>query len=634
MTATLEALKPIIKTAFKLPEKLTVSQWADKHRILDAMTSSEPGQWRTDRTPYLRGIMDAYNDPRVEDITVVASTQVGKTESIYNIIAFIADQDPGPTLLVMPREPDAKSVSSKRIQPMFRLSQALSEHFTSDEDDVTKMEIELDRMILYFSGSNSPAALASRPIKNVFFDEVDKYPHFSGNEADPIKLGTERTRTYWDRKIFKYSTPTTKEGYIWREYEKSDQQQYYVPCPHCGKYQVLIFKDQLRWPDGEKDPEKIQSLKLAWYECIICKGRITDAMKQKMLLRGQWVPNRCKVGADGKIEGVIPRTSRRGFWINALYSPWLTFSDIAAEFLRSKDYPELLMNFINSWLAEIWQETRDQTRPDELRKLIVEYPEAVLQDGAIVLAGAVDVQKDYFIVTIRAFGYWPETWLVLATRAETWAEVEKIVFETSYCFKDDPKNEKGHALQVRLTCFDTGYNADEVYEVCRKWSDVARAVKGRDHLRGAPLSVSTIDKFPRTGQTIPGGLKLWHIDTSFFKDKITRLVKNSLANIESSKWHLYKNTPQDYITQFCGEHKVTIRDKKSGRYYEEWQPITRHTKNHFFDTEVYAMAAAEMLRVSSLIREDKKEKQQPAQEQESNRPAGPWVPRTNNWVRR
>ena len=217
------------RRAFRLPRKMTVSEWADKNRILDPKTSAEPGRWRTSRTPYLKGIMDAFADPEIQDITVMASTQVGKTEGMYNCIGYLIDQDPGPALLVMPRDTDADSVSENRVKPMLQGSTALKTHLTPRADDLKKKQFTLDRMILYYAGSNSPAALSQKPIRYLFFDETDKYPKFSGKEADPIKLATERTRTFWNRMIMKASTPTTRQGYIFREYERSDKRRFYVP---------------------------------------------------------------------------------------------------------------------------------------------------------------------------------------------------------------------------------------------------------------------------------------------------------------------------------------------------------------------------------------------------------------------
>jgi len=165
---------PEEKESWKRPEKITVSQWADKFRYLNAVTSAEPGRWKTSRTPYLKGIMDAFTDPFVEEITVMAASQVGKTEAMFNMLGFIIDQDPGPTLIVLPRENDAKSVSCNRVMPMIEGSYVLREHLPRLSDDITRLEYHLDRMILYFAGSNSPADLASRPIRYLFLDEIDK----------------------------------------------------------------------------------------------------------------------------------------------------------------------------------------------------------------------------------------------------------------------------------------------------------------------------------------------------------------------------------------------------------------------------------------------------------------------------
>jgi phage terminase large subunit GpA-like protein len=593
----LEIFYPEEKLAFKVPDEITVSEWADKYRILDSMTSAEPGHWRTHRTPYLKGIMDAFNNPHIEEITIMAATQLGKTESMYNMIGYIIDQDPGPTLLVMPRVPDAKSVSYNRIKPMIESSPVLNSHLPELADDMTKLEYHLDRMILYFAGSNSPADLAQRPIRYVFFDEIDKYPRFSGKEADPIKLGTERTRTFWNRKIVKVSTPTIRQGYIYREYEKSDRQKYFAPCPHCNKYQILLWS-QIKWPEGERDPEKIKNEKLAWYECEYCKCKITDIDKQRIMAKGVWAPEESGFNQPGDIQVDENHSRHRGFWLSSLYSPWLTWSDIAAEFLGSKDHIELLMNFINSWLAEPWEEKTEETIPEKLKELSGGYPEGQLPEGVLVLTAGVDVQKDHFYIVIRGWGIGEESWLIRTCRVESWEEVLSILFKTNY-----PNAKRTDPLGVRLACIDTGYRTDEVYDVCRRYRDIARPIKGQDHLPGAPYRISPLDKNPRTGTTIPGGLTLWHLDTSHYKDKVNRMVHAGPG--DPSKWHLFEGISEEYLKQFCAEHKIILRDKK-GRAHEEWQKITSGRPNHYWDVEIYAAAAADMIRVSALRSEDDK----------------------------
>jgi len=624
--ATLKLWTPSVRDSWKLPDELTVSEWADRNRKLDPMISAEPGQWRTDRAPYLRGIMDAFVNPLVEKITIMASTQVGKTESMYNMLAYAIDQDAGPALIVMPREPDAKTVSKRRIRPMIELSPTLSRHVTADHDDITKLEISLKRMIIYFAGANSPAALSQKPVRYLFLDETDKFPRFSGEEADPIKLATERTRTFWNRKIVACSTPTTKDGYIHREFEKSDQRYYYVPCPHCGGFQILN-KNQIKVPETERDPEHIQQERIAWYECQYCKGRILDVMKQKMLMEGHWIPAAVKLDPKGRLPERIdfPQTSHVGFHLNAIYSPWLTFSEIIAEWFRSHDRVELLMNFINSWLAEIWQEKVEETKPEKLKRLCLEYERGVVPDGAIVLTGGVDVQKDRFVCTIRAWGVYPESWLILDEIAYTWEDVVKILFSAYY-----PSAVSNiEPFPVRLTCIDTGYRTSEVYDICREFRHCARAIKGKDQLTGVPYKTTNIDKYPDTGRQIQGGLLLWLLDTTYFKDKISRMVHTDQT---MCKWHLHRNPSDDYIRWFCGEHKVLKRDKKRGEAYEVWQPVSSHAQTHFWDAEVYAMAAAEMLRVFSLREEDKPKPAAAVREDDQDQKEGKWLKKRSGWL--
>jgi phage terminase large subunit GpA-like protein len=605
---------------------MTVSQWADQYRVLSPMTSAEPGQWHTDRTPYLRGIMDAFFDPLVGTITIMASTQVGKTESVYNMLGYAIDQDPGPTLIVMPREPDAKAVSKDRIRPMIELAPALADHITSDRDDVTKLEITLDRMIIYLCGSNSPAALSQKPVKYLFLDETDKYPRFSGEEADPIKLATERTRTFWNRKIVSCSTPTTKSGYIYREYNKSDKRSFFVPCPHCGGYQFLDFQ-QIKIPETDRDPDRIQIERLAWYECVYCHQQITDQMKQKMLLNGIWLPEVVKVDSKGRLpeQIIFPTTAHVGFHLNALYSPWLTFSEIIAEFLRSKDRIELLMNFVNSWLAQIWQEKIEETKPDKLRRLCQDYDRGTVPDGAIVLTGGVDVQKDYFVVNVRAWGVHPSSWLILDEIVSSWDDVIKILFGTSY-----PSVIPGiEPFQVRLSCIDTGYRTSEVYDICREFRSAARPIKGKDQLTGVPYKVSNIDKYP-DGRPIMGGLLLYLLDTAYFKDKISRMVH---ASEETCRWRLHRSPSEEYLKQFCNEHKVLKRDRKKGTAYEVWQPVSDHAPTHHWDAEVYSIAAAEMLRVFTLQEADKPVPRPETVSVQQDEHKETWIPKRNGWIR-
>jgi len=605
----LKTVVPYAAVEWVLPVKMTVSEWSDQFRRLDVKTSAEPGQWATARTPYLKGIMDAFTDPYVDEITVMAASQVGKTEAMYNMLGFIIDQDPGPTLMVSPRADDAKSVSYNRVRPMIECSPVLNRYIPINTDDITKLEYHFDRMILYFAGSNSPADLASRPIRYLFLDEVDKYPKFSGREADPIKLASERQKTFWNKKTVKVSTPTTREGYIFREYDRSDQRRFHLPCPHCGKKQVLLF-GQIKWPKEESSPERIKNNRLAWYECAHCKKRIDDIHKQKMMLAGEWISEKGE------------HNRNRGFWVSSLYSPWLTWSDIAAEFLKSKDYVELLMNFVNSWLAEVWEEKIEETTVDKVRNLARDYDQGVVPDEVLVLTAGVDVQKDHFYYVIRGWGYYEESWLIRADRVEYWDDIIDCLFKTEY-----RRASSAETLSVYLGCIDSGFRTDEVYRFCREWPDKTKAIKGLEEITGGRFyRPNKIDINSRTGAVIPGGLVLWNLNVTQYKDKINRLVTSQ----NPGKWHIFKNPADDYLTQFTSEHKVLIRNRTTGKAKEVWQKKKEAAANHYLDAEVYALAAADIIRALNMRKEDSPRVHQPVTD-ESGR--GGWLRKTKgSWI--
>lgn len=608
------------RQSWKRPERITVSQWADQCRYLNPVTSAEPGRWKTDRTPYLKGVMDAFTDPQVEEITVMAASQVGKTEGMFNMLGYLIDQDPGPTLVVLPRENDAKSVSYNRILPMLNGSPVLRDRMPVNSDDITKLEYRMDRMILFFAGSNSPADLASRPIRYLFLDEIDKYPKFSGREADPIKLATERQKTFWNKKTVKVSTPTTRDGYVFREFEKSDQRRFFIPCPHCGAYQILVF-GQIKWPEEERSAERIKNERLAWYECEHCKKKIKDYQKAQMLSLGKWVPKGCDIDEKGEVWGDIVESKHRGFWINSLYSPWLTWSDIACEFIKSKDFIELLMNFVNSWLAEVWEEKIEETTVDKVRSLACEYSQGFVPDDAVVLTAGVDVQKDHFYYVIRAWGYEEQSWLVRCGSLEYWEDLVEVLFKTDY-----QKISTGETLPVYMTCVDSGYRTDEVYQFCRQWHDRAKAIKGQEELTdGRFYRASKIDINSRTGSVIKNGLVLWNLNVTQYKDKISRLVSSK----DPMKWHLFDDPSDDYLAQFTAEHKVLVRNRNTGKAKEVWQKKRSSISNHYLDAEVYALAAADIIRALNLRRDERKVYKEVRQEHSRSG----WIrQREGNWI--
>ena len=306
-----EALKYL-----KPPENITVSEWADKYRMLDARSSAMPGPWRTEHTPYLKGIMDEFNNYETEEIIYVKPTQVGGTECLQNMVGYIIQQDPAPTMIVYPTDKLAESISENRLQPMIKVAPGLKSRFLENES--TRLELQFDGMYLTLAGSNSPSSLASKAIKYLFLDEVDKYPGASKKEADPISLARERTKTFHNKKIFITSTPTLRDGHIWKALEDADiEKHYFVPCPHCGEYIELMMK-QIKFPKGD-NMSYADRAEFATYVCQECGCIITDKDKPDMLKLGEWMTVKENTKFARKVA----------FWMNTLYSPFVRFSAIA-----------------------------------------------------------------------------------------------------------------------------------------------------------------------------------------------------------------------------------------------------------------------------------------------------------------
>lgn len=632
MIAPLEASKiwsDEEKRAWALPAEISVSAWADENIVLPRKFAAEPGPFRTARTPYLREPMNAFADPLVESISMMFATQIGKTQALHNLLAYIIDQCPGPTLYVMGREEDAKRISYNRVKPLLEESEHLRRYLPRLSDDVKKLEYIFPHMNLRFSGSNSPPSLASDPIKYIAFDEVDKYPLFSGREADPLSLGTERQKTFWDRKTVYASTPTTREGRIFRLYEKSDRRRFYVPCPHCGEYQVLNFYAGIKFGD-ERDPDKIEDENLAWYECQKCYGRIDDHHKVGMLEHGVWTPDGCTVDKSGTIQGEIRQTRHRGYHLSALYSPWVTFSQIAAKFLRDKDNPETLMNFVNSWLAEVWEETAVETKEDVIRRLssLESYPEGIVPRDGLVLTAGVDVQEDKLIGSIRAWGYGEKSWGIRIFEVDTFDDLEIILFRTAY-----KRAVKGD-LTVTLACIDYRYRQSEVFNFCRKWRHQARPTMGYQTLGGIPWRGRRIERKRRTGEVVKGGMIRWDLDTNFLKDRLSRLISADYG--DPNQWLIYEGVSENYIKQMCSEHKVIERSRKDRSVKIFWQKKSHGTPNHFWDCEVYNVAAADMLKIQLLRPGQGTMTYQPAQQRSpGGSPAGSGIQvKGSSWVNR
>jgi phage terminase large subunit GpA-like protein len=325
------------------PREITVSQWADENRVLTGGAAAERGQWRS--RPYQREPMDVLSPSHpCRQAVLLSGSQILKTEVLLNFLGFIADVDPGPVLVVEPRTEDAKALSKDRVAPMFRSTPALrgkiSPVKSRDSNNTPLHQVFANGAgHITLTGAISPSGLAMRPIRYALLDEVDRYPASAGSEGDPVSLAVQRTAEFaHNKKIVMASTPTIKGiSRIELAWGESDQRDYFVPCPKCGDFQMLVFGDGtgpgLVWP--EKKPEE------AMYRCAGCQELIPHHQKAWMVERGEY-------------RAQNPSSPIPGFRLSQLISPKKSWGDIASEFLAAKKSPETLKAFKNTVLAELW----------------------------------------------------------------------------------------------------------------------------------------------------------------------------------------------------------------------------------------------------------------------------------------
>ena len=589
-------------------ERVTVSKWAEANRVLPD-SNSIPGPWRNSVTPYLVEIMDAFSDEMVEEIIFVKPTQVGGTSAMENMLASAIAQDPAPAMCVYPSDDLAERTVESKLDPMIKSCKILAAKYRIN--DSKKLALKFTDMVVYLTGANSPADLASTNIRYLFMDEVDKFPGASKKEADPVSLAKERTKTFFNRKIFMASTPTLKTGHIWKAKEAADvEKHYFVPCPHCGAFIELKFT-QIKWPSKEDVPQNADRAEMATYVCQECGCVITDQDKGKMLAAGRWKPVRQKTQHPKSVA----------FWMNTLYSPFTRFSDIAREFMRSKDDPELLHNFANSWLAEPWEDTKLKTNAEMVMERQTETPEWTLPPWTKLVTGGIDVQENCLYWTIRAWGDYMTSQNISHGQALSMGEVERIM-------NTELTMPNGEKVMVNLALMDSGDQTEDVYEFCALNSDWALPCKGTTTML-SHYRLSTVNK----AGSRANGMTLVLVDGGKYKDQIAARMRKENG---TGAWMVYQGCDLDYAEQVTAEHKIT--ERSGGKEVQRWVLKTSHADNHYLDCEVYAAAAADVLGVRNLylqnrVEENAQEVKKRAEPKPDTRPQEEnWIKDNDNWI--
>lgn len=556
------------------PPVLTVSQWADANRVLSSESSAEPGRWHTDRAPYQREIMDAVTEPGIEKIVVESSSQVGKSELILNIIGYFIDLDPCPMLMINPTESMAEDFSKRRVSGLVRDTKALATKVAdskSRDGNNTILMKSYPGGFLAMGGANSPAGLASRPIRILLCDEVDRYPDSAGTEGDPIQLAEKRTVTFWNRKKIYVSTPGIKGvSRIDFEYMAGTQEEWRIQCPHCGEHVYLNLYGMIyRYEQDTRGNYTVSDIVFRCPRCLEEADELT------------WKGQPAKwIAQNPKAEGV------RSFRLNAFVSPWYTWDKIIAEYLRGKDDPELLKVFTNTVLGETYEIRGEIENEEYLVKRREQYA-ADLPDGVLFLTAAVDVQDRWMEYEIVGWGRGDESWgirygMVMGApdQSHTWQTIEDVL-RTTYKFAD------GVGLTVACACIDSGgHYTTKVYEFCkrheaRRWF----AIKGQGGA-GIPL----IHKITRTKRE-NAALIILGVDEG--KTAVIGALKVQTPGPGYCHFPLNEEYDVAYFHGLIAERLVPRKYK--GKVTLNWEKTSTEARNEPFDLRNYARAALKLI---------------------------------------
>lgn len=563
-----------------MPEpNLSVDEWADGNLMLDDTTSAEPGRYRVDRTPYCREPMECLSATSpIQKVVLMWGAQLGKSTTGNAWAGYVIDNSPGPMLGVFPRVQDAMDYSRLRIEPMIaatpRLRQRVASKWTRDGGNTLATK-KFPGGVLLLTGANSAAGLKSRPIRYLFLDEVDEYPWDVEDQGDPIALAVRRTNTFGHRrKILITSTPTIQgRSRVETEFEASDRRRYHVPCPECGELQVLVF-NRLKWPKGK--PEDVQ------YECEHCERRFSEIEKRHFLPAGQWI-------AEGE-PGIVA-----GFHLPSWYSPlgWLSWREIALEWVEKHGDPNGLKTFVNTIMAETYEDRGESPPWQRLFDRREPYEIGTCPEGVVFVTVGVDVQKDRIEASIWGWGYDRESWLIdhrvfggNIWNDETWEPVTELLHERF-------PGAGGRSFPVAEMAVDTGHAQDAVASWSRGVADRRVMMVKGDHWKNWSVVIGAPTKSEVRIDGKKTGLLLWSVGGALIKQETYGLIGLDTPDDGEPYPKGYVHLPmitREFCEQMVAEDLVNGTDSK-GYPTRIWQK--HRDRNEALDCRVYARAAAE-----------------------------------------
>jgi phage terminase large subunit GpA-like protein len=562
----LNAIRAEALSLLRPPERLPLSAWIERTLFLPPGLAATPGRLRL--WAFQRDIADAMADPALERVTVLKAARTGYSTLLAGALAHYVRTDPTSVLCVLPTEGDVRSFITTQVEPVFDASPPLRGLLAVDRTAASRDTLAFRR----FSGGSlravaarSPRNLRAHTARIIVEDESDAFEVTA--EGDPHLLAERRSMSFGNRKLIRGSTPTTSTGsFIAAEYERSDKRIFEVPCPSCGDFHEITWA-AIRWPEDR--PEEA-----AWC-CPSCGVLHGEERKPAMVAAGRW-------------RATAPHVrGHAGFRISALAAPHpaAAWPKLAVEFLDAKKTPDRLRTFVNTLLAETWDDadTEGALDPLGLAPMAAPISLGVIPADVLFLCSGADVQGDRIEVTTQGFTA-EDAWLVLDHRIFAGDPLRDAVWHDLADFlREMYRREDGASIGRSMTAIDAGDGnmQDRVALFCRSRPAMA-AIKGVPGAR--PLVTRSESK----------RVRLWLVGVDSAKARIhDRLTRQQAFQYSDA-------LPLEWLLQLTAERRV-VR-------YSRGQPTTQWARlpgrmAEGLDCAVYALAARALVATAPARRD-------------------------------
>jgi phage terminase large subunit GpA-like protein len=551
--------------------------------------------------PYHRGICEASDDPRVQELVMVAGTQTGKSTLGRSWLVCRTATEPANGIFASSIQTLAKSTARDELWPMFADCGITRPWVPTAEKDRATDTMRLSQAKIRVAYSGSPTTLGDWTARWGLAGEVDKWNKEASDEADSLALFFKRFGAVNDYQWFAESTPTYQlTSRIWRLLLAGSNCRFEVPCPLCGGSQELQLGNGkgggIVWdkPGAGEDAELV-ALQTARYRCGLCKKEWGDEYRMPAVRSGVWVPEGCRVDdRSGKLKGEPLRPfPRASFQISRLYSPRTTWGKLARERVQCGKDPELLRDYYNSTLGLPWEQRRKRARWNEVAdRLCVEHELGICPAGSIFVTCGVDVQLAHLVYLISAWGLRATGWCIGLGTCETFADLRPILDQQF------PHEDGGPTLGVEMTLVDSRYREDEVFDFCESTSAVGRFIWPYKGAKPGQLQGRPYRKIDPRDPDAQGRLKA------------SQRVDDFFAVTGNTNWWqswadkcLYEREPGDdssYSFHESGIHDEDLFSQLTNEIFDgeaappRWVKLTESSKVDFRDTLRMSRTAAEV----------------------------------------